>query len=77
MLRRSLLALHTFALGLWFGSLIMSGVAAAVLFPTLKRLDPTLGAYPKYTGSHWLLAAGHVAEIVFYISDIISFPLSA
>jgi len=73
MIRRLLPAIHTWALGLWFGSLVMTGIAAAVLFPTLKQLDPTLGAYPLYTGEHWMLAAGRVAERLFFASDIIGF----
>ncbi len=51
----------------------MTGVAAAILFPTLKALEPKLATYPAYSGEHWMLAAGKVAEKLFYIADIISF----
>ncbi len=64
---------HLTALGVWAGALFGAGVAAAVAFPTMKGLDPTLGAYPDYTGEHWVLAAGRVAARVFLIADITQF----
>lgn len=64
---------HLTALGVWAGALFGAGVAAAVAFPTMKGLDPTLGAYPNYTGEHWMLAAGRVAARVFLITDLTQF----
>lgn len=64
---------HLTALGVWAGALFGAGVAAAVAFPTMKGLDPTLGAYPDYTGEHWMLAAGRVAARVFLITDMTQF----
>lgn len=51
------------------GALGMTGAAAAIAFPTMKSLDPRLGAYPMYPGTHWNLAAGEVMRRVFTISD--------
>lgn len=63
--------LHVVALALWAGTVGMTAVAAAVIFPQVRDLEPTLGAYPKYTGEHWLLAAGHIANRIFVIGDTI------
>lgn len=49
----------------------MTGAAAAVIFPVVKALDPTLPEYAAYTGPHWRLAAGHIASRIFLISDAI------
>ncbi|RNC81928.1 MAG: hypothetical protein ED559_09130 [Phycisphaera sp.] len=49
----------------------MTGAAAAVIFPVVKTLDPTLPEYAAYTGPHWRLAAGHVASRIFLISDAV------
>ncbi len=65
--------LHLTAVGVWCGALFGAGVAAAVAFPTMRNLDPTLAAYPEYTGEHWMLAAGRVAARVFVITDIAQF----
>ncbi len=64
---------HLTSLGMWTGALFGAGVAAAVAFPTMKSLDPTLGAYPDYSGEHWMLGAGRVAARVFLIADITQF----
>jgi len=54
--------------GLWAGALALGGATAAVAFPTMKRLDPELGAYSVYEGEHWVLGAGHIAARVFAIA---------
>ncbi len=51
------------------GTLGMTGAAAAITFPTMRDLGPTLGAYPQYFGTHWNLAAGEVMRRVFDVSD--------
>ncbi len=75
--RRVLHAVHVFAMGLWFGALIMTAAAAAVIFPTLKALNPSLPAYASYGGEHWMLAAGRVANTIFFISDVVQFICSS
>jgi hypothetical protein len=54
---------------LLMGALGMTGAAAAIAFPTMKELGPTLGAYPLYFGTHWNLAAGEVMRRVFDVAD--------
>ena len=58
-------------MGLWVGSLGMAGATAAIVFPEMRALEPTLGAYPLYTEPHWRLAAGHIAAKVFFASDLV------
>jgi hypothetical protein len=70
-------SLHTAALGLWLGILILAGAAAAILFPTMHSLDPTLREYPAYTGPHWSLAAGTIANRIFNIAGIIEVACAA
>ncbi|MEM0915299.1 MAG: hypothetical protein AAGK09_11900 [Planctomycetota bacterium] len=72
-LRRFLEVVHMTAAGLWLGVAVGTGAAAAILFPTLKELEPTLATYPDYTGEHWRLAAGHVAARLFAFSDVVGF----
>lgn len=69
--------LHVLALAVWLGTLVMTGVAAAVIFPEMRRLDPALATYSNYTGEHWMLAAGHVAAKIFAISDTIQLACAA
>ena len=66
-------AIHTAALGVWLGVVLMTGAAAAVIFPTVKALDPTLPGFGLYTGDHWMIAAGRVADRTFAISDAAQF----
>lgn len=65
--------IHLTALGVWCGALLGAGLTAAVTFPTMRDLEPTLGAYPAYGGDHWMLAAGQVASRVFLGTDIVQF----
>ncbi len=69
MLRLPLLVLHILALSLWLGCVVTAGLAAAIIFPTMKSLDPQLPAYAGYTGDHWMLAAGRIADRIFDATD--------
>ncbi|MFM9996691.1 MAG: hypothetical protein ACKVU4_12940 [Phycisphaerales bacterium] len=71
--RRVCESIHLVTLGLWLGVLVMTGVAAAVLFPTIKALDPRLPEYAAFTGEHWSLAAGRVAATLFFVCDAVQF----
>ena len=64
---------HTAGLGVWLGVVLMSGAAAAVIFPTVKALNPSLPAFSAYTGDHWMIAAGRVADRTFAVSDAAQF----
>lgn len=73
-LRRVLETLHTVALGVWLGALVMGGVVAAVVFPLMRgTLHPTLPGFAGYEGSHADLAAGMIAARVFLVVDVIQF----
>ena len=61
------------ALGLWAGALALVGVAAAIAFPMMKDLDPTLPAYALYDGDHWRIAAGSIMNTLFGVVDDVGF----
>jgi hypothetical protein len=64
-------AVHLWALGLWLGALILAAAAAAIIFPALKDLDPSLAAFSKYQGPHWVLAGGRIGARVFMVLDVV------
>ncbi len=70
-------ALHAVALTVWAIAVGGSALAAAVVFPQMKSLTPSLPAYAAYTGDHWMIAAGHVARSVFEIADRVELVASA
>lgn len=74
---RVLQILNLLALSVWLGSVAMSGVVAAIVFPLMRRLEPTLGAYNAYQGDHATLAGGLVASRVFFTVDTIQFVCAA
>lgn len=62
--------IHLGVLGLWAGSVLMIGVVAAIGFPTMKALRPTLPEYAAYPADeHWIIAAGAVMNKGFLASD--------
>ncbi len=71
--RRVCETIHLAVLGLWLGSLIMTGLAAAVLFPTMRSVEPHLPKFAAYSGDHWSLLAGRIASTLFFICDSIQF----
>jgi hypothetical protein len=71
--RRVVESVHTVALALWLGALVMTAVSAATLFPTMHRLEPELPAYAGYTGPHWLIAGGHIVQKMFWACDVVQF----
>jgi len=77
MVFRASQTIHLLALALWIGAAAMSGVVAAIVFPTMRTLDPTLGAYPNYSGDHAVLAAGNIAGRVFLFVDMVQFICAA
>ncbi len=65
--------INLLSLAIWMGSTAMSGVVAAIVFPTMRKLDPTLASYPDYSGDHAILGAGQIAGKVFLTVDTIQF----
>jgi hypothetical protein len=65
--------IHLIALALWLGTLVMTGAAAAVIFPVMKSLNPALPGYAAYSGEHWRIAGGQIASRLFFICDTIQF----
>lgn len=73
-------ALHILALGLWFGVLMMTGAAAAMTFPIIKSLTPTLpgfSAFPNDAGQHSVILAGHLVSRFFLVSDAVQFACAS
>ena len=68
-LERTVEGAHAAALGVWLAVLVAAGLAAAIVFPEMKELDPRLPGYASYTGDHWMIAAGHVGRRAFAIAD--------
>ncbi|MBX3406237.1 MAG: hypothetical protein KF869_05675 [Phycisphaeraceae bacterium] len=64
---------HAMALGLWLGFVVAAGAYAAAVFPTAKKLAPRLPEFEQYTGDHWLIVGGRIAQTVFLIGDIAQF----
>ena len=71
--RARLEALHAAALALWLGARACAGATAAIIFPAMRELNPSLPAYGAYTGEHWKLAAGFAQARVFAVTDIVQF----
>lgn len=67
--RRMFETLQLLTLGLWLGMLVMTGVAAATLFPQMKALEPSLPEFAAYPHEHWMLAAGSAANTLFTVVD--------
>lgn len=66
--------LHTIitaALAVWLSSVVASGFAAAITFPTLKELQVRIPAYEGFDGEHWRIAGGKIGWAVFTASDFV------
>lgn len=75
-LRTILHVIHAFALSVWLAAVLMSGVVAALVFPLMKSLNPTLPEYAAYDGPHSFIVAGQVAARVFLVSDVMQFVMA-
>lgn len=64
---------HLLTVGLWLGGLVMGAVVAAIIFPTMRELDPTLGRFIAYPGEHADLGAGYIQARVFFAVDVLQF----
>lgn len=64
-------AAHIAALGVWIGVIGATGLFAAAMFHELRALNPTIPAYALYTGAHWRIGGGQVANRVFDLGDTV------
>lgn len=71
--RAFLESVHVLCLALWLGAVVMSGLVAARVFSIMKDLDPRLASHEAYTGAHWRLAGGKIANGVFAVTDVVQF----
>jgi len=64
---------HCLALGVWLGAIVTTGMAAAMLFPTVRELTPVTPKFEAYEGEHWRIVAGHVGAGLFLNADVVQF----
>ena len=64
-------SIHILALTIWLASLLAAGLSAALIFMQMKKLQPSLPEYSAYTGEHWKIAGGMVANKIFLIVDFV------
>lgn len=64
-------SVHILSLTIWFASLLAAGLSAALIFSQMKKLQPSLLEYAAYTGEHWKIAGGMVANKIFLIVDYV------
>lgn len=64
-LQRLANAVHIITLSLWAGAIATTGFLAAIAFPTMKDLDPTLPNITADNAEHWRIAAGNIFNKAF------------
>ncbi len=52
-------------------------VSAAIMFPTMRELDPRLPDFAGFGGEHWKLAAGRAQSNIFIWADFIQLGAAA
>lgn len=62
---------HAVGLALWLSAVVAGGLTAAAVFPLMRDLEPTLGAFSAYQGDHAPLAGGIIAARVFELADAV------
>ncbi|MFN7020224.1 MAG: hypothetical protein ACK4WH_02710 [Phycisphaerales bacterium] len=65
--------IHHLALALWLGVIVAAGAFAAIVFPTMKSLEPALPGFAGYSGPHWRIAGGKLGQQIFLLTDIVQF----
>lgn len=69
-------SVHAVALALWLGFTVAAGAFAAMVFGVTKGLDPRLPEFEAYTGEHYLIVGGKMAQTVFFATDVVQFACS-
>lgn len=64
---------HAVSLALWLGFVVAAGTFAALVFGVSKSLDPRLPEYEAYSGEHYLIIGGKMAQTVFFAADVVQF----
>ena len=59
-------AVHTITLSVWAGAIAATGLLAAIAFPTMKDLNPTLQGIAADNAEHWRIAAGTIFNKAFH-----------
>jgi len=66
------------AVSVWCNCLIMSAIAAALLFPAMRALNPSLPEYQSVAADqHWLIAAGQPQQEIFKVVNVITIACMA
>ncbi len=63
--------LHLAAAGFWLAAILFVGLAAALAFPVMKDLNPTLPGFSGYPDDHWIIAAGYVTNPLFGVLRVV------
>jgi len=64
-----MIRLRIIVLSVLAGATLAVGATAAVAFPTMKALDPTLSTFSAWPDPHWPIAAGDIANRLFRMLD--------
>ncbi len=64
---------HAVALALWLGFVVAAGTFAALVFGVSRSFDPRLPEFEAYTGEHYLIIGGKMAQTVFFAADVVQF----
>src|SRR6185295_5853324 len=65
-------SVHLVSATVWLGTLLATGLGAAIAFPSMRSLKPTVTDYRVPEDQHWLIVAGHVARPLFSVGDVAS-----
>jgi hypothetical protein len=67
--------LHVACLACLLASVLLSGLFAAVVFPVIKSLEPSLPKVHILQQDHWKMIAGYPAAIIFYVTSAVQLVL--
>jgi hypothetical protein len=59
----------------WIVTILMSGLAAGLIFPSLKQLDPGIPSIGVVREMHWKILAGYPAQKIFNVCQSVEYVL--
>lgn len=59
----------------WIVTVLMSGLAAGLIFPSLKQLDPGIPSIGVVREMHWKILAGYPAQKIFNVCQSVEYAL--